>query len=86
MKTLIAIHTEKLHCNPELETRIRCDASCSGLGAALGKLTVGGWKQISIGSRFRNSNEERYSIYELELLGVVWSIKFLKINLMRKNF
>ena len=73
-KTRIANHTENIHYNPQLETRIKCDASRSGLGAALEQLTVDGWKPISFASRFLNSSEERYSINELELLGVVWSI------------
>ena len=55
----IANHTENFHCNPQLETRIKCDASQSGLGAALEQLTVNGWKPISFASRFLNSNEER---------------------------
>ena len=71
IKTRIAPHTEKIHYNPQLETRIKCDASRSGHGAALEQLTVNGWKLISFASRFSNSNEERYSVNELELLGVV---------------
>ena len=35
MKTRIANHTENIHYNPQPETRIKCDASRSGLGAAL---------------------------------------------------
>ena len=46
IKTRIANHTENIHYNPQLETRIKCDASCSGLGAALEQLTVDGWKPI----------------------------------------
>ena len=41
-KTRIANHTENIHYNPKLETRIKCDASDSGLGAALEQLTVDG--------------------------------------------
>ena len=76
LKTRIANHTENIHYNPQLETRIKCDASRSGLGAALEQLTVDGWKPISFASRCLNSSEERYSINELELLGVVWSIEY----------
>ena len=35
IKTRNANHTENIHYNPQLETRIKCDASRSGLGAAL---------------------------------------------------
>ena len=67
--------TENSHYNPQLETRVKCDASRSGLGAALEQLTVDGWKPIAFTSRFLNSREEHYSVNELELLGVVWSIE-----------
>ena len=75
-----------MHYNPQFETRIKCDASRSGLGAALEQLTVDGWKPISFASRFLNSSEERYSINELELLGVVWSIEYFKNYLYGKEF
>ena len=37
-------------------------------------------------SRFLNSNEERYSINELELHGAVWAIEFFKFYLFGKDF
>ena len=37
-KTVIANATENTHFNPTLETRIKCDASRQGLGAALEQL------------------------------------------------
>ena len=86
IKIRIANHTENMHYNPQFETRIKCDASRSGLGAALEQLTVDGWKPISFASRFLNSSEERYSINELELLGVVWSIEYFKNYLYGKEF
>ena len=45
-----------------------------------------GWKTVAFASRFLNSNEERYSINELELLGVVWAIEYFKYYLFGKNF
>ena len=42
--------------------RVKCDASRSGLGAALEQLTVDEWKAIAFTSRFLNSCEERYSV------------------------
>ena len=65
---------------------MKCDASRSGLGAALEQLTVDGWKPIAYTSRFLNSCEERYSVNELELLGVVWSIEYFEIYLYGKTF
>ena len=41
---------------------------------------------MAFASRFPNSNEERYSINELELLGVVWAIDYFKYYLFVKNF
>ena len=41
---------------------------------------------MAFASRFLNNNEERYSINELELLGVVWAIAFFKYYLFGKNF
>ena len=70
IKTVIANATENTHFNPTPETRIKCDASRQGLGAALEQLDCEGWKTVAFASRFLNSNEERYSINELELLGV----------------
>ena len=86
IKTRIANHTDNINSNPQLQTRIKCDASRYGLGAALEQLTVDGWKPISFASRFLNSSEERYSINELELLGVVWSIEYFKNYLYGKYY
>ena len=71
IETAIANATENTHFNPTLETRIKCDESRQGLGAPLEQLDCDGWKTVAFASRFLNSNEERYSINELELLGVV---------------
>ena len=86
IKTRIANATANSHYNPQLETRVKCDASRSGLGAALEQLTVDGRKPIAFASRFLNSCEERYSVNELELLGVVWSTEYFKNYLYGKQF
>ena len=78
--------TTKSHYKPQLESRVKCDASRSGLGAALEQLTVDGWKPIAFASSFLNSCEERYSVNELELLGVDWSIEYFQHYLYGKNF
>ena len=52
IKIRIANATANSHYNPQLETRVKCDASRSGLGAALEQLTVDGWKPIAFASRF----------------------------------
>ena len=69
-----------------METRIACDASISGLGASLEQHSKEGWVAIPYASRFLNSLEEKYSVNELELLGVVWAIKHFKNYLYGKKF
>ena len=69
-----------------METWVKCDASPQGLGAAFEQLDSEGWKTVAFASRFFNSNEERYSINELELLVVVWAIEYFKYYLFGKNF
>ena len=85
IKTKIAETTENKHFNPNLETRIKCDASRKSLGCALEQRTANGWQTAAFASRFLNS-VERYSINELELLGVVWSIEHFKCYLYGKSF
>ena len=86
IKEKIANSTENSHYNPKLDVRVKCDASRSGLGAALEQNTPDGWKPIAFALRFLNSTEERYSVNELELLGIVWSIDYFKYYLYGKNF
>ena len=86
IKNKVANATENTHYNPHLETRIKSDASRAGLGAALEQRTPTGWHTVAFASRFLNSNEERYSVNELELLGVVWSVEYFKYYLFGKPF
>ena len=86
IKTTIANATENIHFDPTLETRVKCDASCQGLGAELEQLDSEGWKTVAFASRFLKSNEERYSIIALELLGVVWATEYFKYYLFGKKF
>ena len=86
IKNIVAKATENTHYNPHLETRIKCDASRAGLGAASEQCSPTGWHTVAFASRFLNSNEERYSVNELELLGVVWSVAYFKCYLFGKSF
>ena len=86
VRNRVANATENTHYNPHLETRIKCDASRAGLGAALEQRSSTGWHTIAFTSRFLNSNKERYSVNELELLGVVWSVEYFKYYLFGKSF
>ena len=86
IKEKIVNSTENSHYNTKLDVRVKCDASLSGLGAALEQNTPDGWKLIAFASQFLNSTEERYSVNGLELLGIVWSIDYLKYYLYGNNF
>ena len=66
------------HCDQNLDIRVVCDASTSGLGADLEQSTKEGWVAIAYASTFLNSLEEKYSVNELELLEVVWAIEHFK--------
>ena len=69
-----------------METRIKCDASRAGLGAALEQLSPTGWHTVAFASRYLNSNKKRHSLTELELLWVVWSVEHFKHYLFVKSF
>ena len=86
IKEKIAETTKNKHFNPDLETRIKCDASRKGLGCALEQRTPNGGHTVAFASRFLNSVEDRYSISELELLGVVWSLEHFKYYLYGEPF
>ena len=86
MKNKVANATENTYYNPHLETRTKCDASRAGLGAALEQRSPTGWHTIAFASRFLIWNEERYSVNELELLGVVWFVEYFKHYLFGKSF
>ena len=82
----IAEATENKNFNPDLETRIKCDASRKGLGFALGQRTPDGWHTVAFFSRFLNSVDDCYSINELELFDLVWSIEHFQYYLYSKAF
>ena len=79
-KTKQAIKTivEQKHFNIKYETRVKCDASEKGLEACLEQKQSRKWYPIAYASRFLNKNKQRYSINELELLAVVWSLEHFK--------
>ena len=56
------------------------------MGCALEQRTPNGWHTVAFASRFLNSVDDRYSINELELLGVVWSVEHFKYYLYGKPF
>ena len=69
---------ELTHFKRNKPLRIICDASKQGLGAVLQQCEENKWKPIAYASRFLYELECKYSINELELLAVVWSIEHFK--------
>ena len=78
--------TENRHFVSDRDTRIVCDASREGIGAALEQNTPNGWATIAYASRFLNSCEQKYSVNELELLAAVWAIEHFKYYLYGRRF
>ena len=73
--------------DPARETELDTDASrTNGLGFMLRQKHGEEWKVVTCGSRFISDTERRYSMVELELLGVVWALKKCRVYLqgMRK--
>ena len=83
---LVAKILQNEHFDQHLETRIVCNASNTGLGAALEQNSTEGGVAIAYASGFLNSLEEKYSVNELELLGNVWAIEHFKYYLYGKHF
>ena len=69
---------ENKHFDTNKPTRVRCNASKNGLGACLEQQIENNWQPITYARRFLNSNEQKYSINELEPLAVVWSSDYYK--------
>ena len=86
IKNAIQNIKEQKHFNINNETRVKCDASKEGLGACLEQKENNNWHPIAYASRFLNKNEQRYSINELELLAVVWSLEHFKYYLFGSHF
>ena len=80
--------TELPHFKRQNKLRIICDASKKGLGAVLqqSEEKENCWKPIAYASRFLTNFEEKYSINELELIAVVWSVEHFKNNVYGTNF
>ena len=74
--------------DPARDTELDTDASrINGLGFILRQKHGDEWKVITCGSRFITDTERRYSMVELELLGVVWALHKCRVYLQgMKNF
>ena len=75
------------HYDASKASRVKCDASHSGLGACLKQeVEPNVWAPIAFASRFLNSAEINYSTNELELLAIVWSCEHFRTYLLGKRF
>ena len=86
IKRQIIIITQNKHFDINKETRVKCDISRKGLGAALEQKHNSIWKPDAYASRFLNKLEERYSTNELELLAIVWALEHFKYYLYGNKF
>ena len=69
---LIADIPNLYHYDASKASRVKCEASHSGLGACLEQeVAPNVWAPIAFASRFLNSAETKYSTNELELLAIV---------------
>ena len=84
---LIANITKMYHYDQSRNSRVKCDASHSGLGAALEQeIEEDVWVPIAFASRFLNDQEKKYSTNELELLAIVWSCEHFQTYLLGNHF
>ena len=77
---------ELTHFKRNRPLRIICNASKNGLGKVLQQCEENKWKPFSYASRYLTELEAKYSINELELLAVVWSIEHFKIYIYGVSF
>ena len=84
---LIANIPNLFHYDASKASRVKCNASHSGLGACLEQeVEPNVWAPIAFASRFLNSAEIKYSTNELELLAIVWSCEHFRTYLLGKRF
>ena len=86
IKNAVAKIAQIHYYDPKKDTRVKCDASHSGLGATLEQKTDDNeWVPIVFASRYLNTQEKKYSTNELELLAVVWAVDRFKHYLLGKE-
>ena len=86
LKKQIVNITENNHFDIQRMSRLKTDASHSGLGATLEQWDRENWLTKAFASRFLNSHEMKYSKNELELLRVVWATEHFKNYLYGAEF
>ena len=86
IKELFSAEPCLTHYVKDRENIVTTDASKTGLGITLWQnQSDGETKPIAFGSRYLNESEQNFSIGELELLSVVWSLKKFRLLLYGKT-
>ena len=84
---LIANITKIYHYDQSRNTRVKCDANHSGLGAALEQeVEEDVWAPIAFASRLLNEQKKKYNTNELDLLAIVWSCEHIRTYLLGNLF
>ena len=84
---LIANIPNLFHYDASKASRVKCDASHSGLGACLEQeVEPNCWAPIAFAFRFLNSGEIKYSTNKLELLAIVWACEHFRTFLLGHRF
>ena len=84
---LIANIPNLFHYDASKASRVKCDASHSGLSSCLEQeVEPNVWAPIAFASRFLNSAKIKYSTNDLELLSIVWACENFRTYLLGKRF
>ena len=83
-----ALMNEPIMASPDFDKpfEVHCDASLRGLGATLCQKNEGKERVISYASRSLLPVEKAYSIWELESLAAIWSMRLWKLFLRGSPF
>ncbi|GBN84551.1 Transposon Tf2-6 polyprotein [Araneus ventricosus] len=72
--------------SPDARLSLTCDASDRALGSVLSQEENGEWKPLAFFSRKLTPAEQRYSVYDRELLAVYASVRHFSYMLDGRNF
>ncbi|GBM76602.1 hypothetical protein AVEN_54871-1 [Araneus ventricosus] len=75
-----------VHPLPDARLSLTCDASDRALGSVLSQEENGEWKPLAFFSRKLTPAEQRYSVYDRELLAVYASVRHFSYMLEGRNF
>ncbi|GBM02974.1 Retrovirus-related Pol polyprotein from transposon 412, partial [Araneus ventricosus] len=85
-KNSLVISTLLVYPSPDARLSLTCDASDRALGSVLIQEENGQWKSLAFFSRKLTPAEQRYSVYDRELLAVYASVRHFSCMLEGRNF